>query len=58
MTPTPRLRFVERLVPAPEYGEGIKRTVRVLQQWWAVELDGQVTPVGDWRDVLTEKSDG
>jgi hypothetical protein len=34
MTPTPKLRFVERVVPAPEHGEGIGKTVRILQQYW------------------------
>lgn len=62
MTPTTHLRFVERVVPAPEHGEGIGKKVRILQQWWApfrtfsdgygyqtVELNG-----GEWRDVPLE----
>ncbi len=54
MTPTPKLRFVERVIAVPAT-DGVGRTVRVLQQWWAVERDGQVTPIGDWRDVPLEK---
>jgi hypothetical protein len=62
MTPTSRLRFVERLVPMPEHG-GYLKTVRSLQQWWmptrtfsdgygyqTVELEG-----GEWRDVPLEE---
>ena len=52
MTPTPKLRFVERVVPAPEYGEGIGKTVRILQQWWVIE---EMETVGEWRDVPLEK---
>ena len=55
MTPTSKLRFVEKVVPAPEYGEGIGKTVRILQQWWAIERAGQITPTGEWRDVPLEK---
>ena len=55
MTPTPKLRFVERVIPAPEHGEGIKKKIRILQQWWAIERDGQITPTGEWRDVPLEK---
>jgi len=59
MTPTPKLRFVERVVPAPEYGEGIGKTVRILQQWWEPERNiidmvaGKTQ--GEWRDVPLEK---
>jgi len=55
MTPTTRFRFIERTVPAPEYDEGIGKTVRILQQWWAVEREGQITPTGEWRDIQLEK---
>ena len=62
MTPTNKLRFVERVVPVTEeFG----KTVHVLQQWWApfrtfydgygyqtVEQEG-----GEWRDVPLEKKD-
>jgi len=64
MTPTPKLRFVERSVPLhPCYktvdaqGNTVQtmQTFRILQQWWAVERAGQITPTGEWRDVPTEK---
>lgn len=60
MTPTAKLRFVERSVPMhPFYkttdaqGNLVQatQTYRVLQQWWAVERAGQITPTGEWRDV-------
>ncbi len=47
MTPTPQLRFFERKLPAPEYGENINKTVRTLQQWCE----------GEWRDVPMEKEE-
>lgn len=53
MTPTPKLRFVERVVDAPEYGETFKKTVRILQQWWVdTETEWQHC---EWRDVPIEK---
>lgn len=55
MTPTSKLRFLERVIPAPEHGENIGKRIRVLQQWWAVERGGQITPTGEWRDVPMEK---
>jgi hypothetical protein len=61
MTPTPRLRFFERAVPAPEYGENLSKTVRTLQQWWEKSSADQYTaviagdPLGEWRDVPIEK---
>jgi hypothetical protein len=71
MTPTMRLRFVEReeLVDSlPEYGVSRTRVVRVLQQWWeyrnimlAVHItdkDGNTLPPparGEWRDVPLER---
>lgn len=63
MTPTAKLRFVERSVPMhPFYkttdaqGNLVQatQTYRVLQQWWAVERAGQITPTGTWRDVPLE----
>lgn len=54
MTPTPRLRFVERLVIV-SHAQQLAKTVHILQQWWAVERAGQITPDGEWRDVPTEK---
>lgn len=60
MSPTNKLRFVERVVPVTD---GTKKTVRVLQQWVApfrtfydgygcqtVEQEG-----GEWRDVPLEE---
>lgn len=68
MTPTPKLRFVERVVLAPEHGEDIGKTIRILQQWWedknivlAVHItdkEGNTLPSpnrGEWRDVPLEK---
>jgi hypothetical protein len=58
MTPTPKLRFVERLVPMPEHG-GYLKTVRILQQWWEPEyniIDMVVDKkIGKWRDVSVEQ---
>jgi len=63
MTPTPKLRFVERFVPAPEHGEGIGKKVRILQQRWedkniqltVLQYDEYGTPIrnhpGEWRYV-------
>ena len=64
MTPTPKLRFVERSVPLHPFYKTVDaqgntvqtmQTFRILQQWWAVERAGQITPTGEWRDVPTEK---
>ena len=57
MTPTAKLRFVERKVQVPVQGDFVVtyKTVRILQQWWVVERDGQITPTGEWRDVPIEK---
>jgi hypothetical protein len=57
MNPTAKLRFVERLVPAVVHGEPVLKAVRTLQQWWAVEREGQMTPTGEWRDVLLENEE-
>jgi hypothetical protein len=56
MTPTPKLRFVEREIYSHN-GEhfATPHRVRILQQWWAVERDGQITPIGKWHDVPLEK---
>ena len=66
MTPTSKLRFVERTVQVPfqDYKNVTEsKTVRILQQWWmptrtfsdgygyqTVELEG-----GEWRDVPLEE---
>ena len=66
MTPTPKLRFVERVVPAPEHGEGIGKKVRILQQYWEdhnrflkatqTNNDPWVNHyAGEWIDVPLEK---
>jgi len=57
MTPTPKLRFIERSVPAPEYGENIAKKVRILQQWWAMKINDNILPSsnGEWRDVPMEE---
>lgn len=58
MTPTNRLRFVERevYVPVPEFGPGFTKTVkvRVLQQWWEPHYPGSAVE-GEWRDVPLEE---
>ena len=57
MTPTNRLRFVERETRDPNNF----RKVRILQQWWEVEnLTGAFYPqgvAGEWRDVPIEQED-
>jgi hypothetical protein len=58
MKPTTRLRFVERYVPAPEYGDDTSKKVRILQQWWEVEnstdaLHNNLLD-GEWRNVSLE----
>jgi hypothetical protein len=66
MTPTNRLRFVERMVSEPVESfpdESVSRSVkrRILQQWWEVEnLTGAFYPqgvAGEWRDVPIEQED-
>ena len=52
MTPTTRFRFIERIVPI---NETTGKRVRILQQWWAIEREGQVTPTGEWRDIPLEQ---
>lgn len=63
MTPTPRLRFVKRVVAI---NEAFGKDVRVLQQWWedrnmrlaVMQYDKYGVPIpryqGEWRDVPTE----
>ena len=56
MTPTNKLRFVEReKVTVDLYCNTWYQRIRILQQWWAVERDGQITPTGEWRDVPVEE---
>ncbi len=58
MTPTPKLRFVERVIAVPAT-DGVGRTVRVLQQLWIPDNDTYEewlkTKDGVWRDVPLEK---
>jgi hypothetical protein len=56
MTPTPKLRFVERIVQfqiEPMSNTTIGKTVRILQQWWDNDIPGWKAP-GEWRDVPLE----
>ena len=51
MTPTNKLRFVEREVPC---GDGYSKTIRVLQQWWEPPYPGSAW-TGEWRDIPLEE---
>lgn len=60
MTPTNKLRFVERVVPVrDDFG----KTIRVLQQWWTATPTMNIgfgeMPIGkeqgEWRDVPLEE---
>jgi hypothetical protein len=70
MTPTTKLRFVERFEIVEQRPNGINtgRIDRILQQWWedkdfvlsicALVKDGIPLPLpvlGEWRDVPIEK---
>jgi len=69
MTPTLKLRFVEREISNPyefELGKYITqtKTVRFLQQWWEAHATGMTSTngekwvaasAGEWRDVPFEK---
>lgn len=54
MTPTPKLRFLER---DQFVGLHEVRTVHILQQWWTVTgTDPKFQDkFGEWRDVPMEK---
>lgn len=54
MTPTPRLRFVERNDKVILNGEEFDNWQRVLQQWYAYDID-YPTEKGEWKDVPLEK---
>ena len=73
MTPTPKLRFVERSQPVYP-GANTGRVVRVLQQWWEPTCQygceevidyklpteryiKNVEGAGEWRDVPVEKEE-
>ena len=60
MTPTPKLRFVERSIPLRPFYKSIDangnmvqamQTFRVLQQWWK---HTEWNAPGEWRDVPLE----
>ena len=66
MTPTPKLRFVEREIFVPVQGDFAVtyKTVRILQQWWEKSVTINLGWTGDmplrkaegeWRDVPIEK---
>jgi hypothetical protein len=64
MTPTPKLRFVEREAGFEQYDVKVTerhgtevcyrpKKVRILQQWWEHGIPGWNAP-GEWRDVPLE----
>lgn len=64
MTPTFKLRFVERKVSVPfkHYDDVAEvKTARILQQWWEKDIASQYNaaitgdPSGEWRDVPVEQ---
>jgi hypothetical protein len=67
MKPTSKLRFVKRVVPAPQYGEGVGVTANILQQWWedpsvvlaVLRFGPNGAPInehpGEWRDIPIEE---
>jgi hypothetical protein len=61
MTPTNKLRFVEREIETEWYGDYVKLIkVRVLQQWWEPECPESAWPdkcPGEWRDVPLEEEE-
>ena len=57
MTPTPKLRFVERIIQfqiEPMSNTTMGKKVRILQQWWDNDIQGWNAP-GEWRDVPLEE---
>jgi hypothetical protein len=61
MQPTPKLRFVERIIQfqiEPMTNTTMGKTVRILQQWWEPERNiidmvaGKTQ--GEWRDIPLE----
>ena len=58
MTPTPKLRFVER----DDETSWTPKTVRILQQWWEPERNiidavAEKKTQGEWRDIPLEKEE-
>ena len=64
MTPTPKLRFVERETPVGITGMMV-HVETILQQWWEDTawdhvsnfVSGKFQPQGEWRDVPVEKEE-
>jgi hypothetical protein len=61
MTPTPKLRFIERvkITHIDNSGNATGTAVRILQQWH-VPIGGDKTSdhyKGEWRDVPLEKEE-
>ena len=62
MTPTPKLRFVERIIQfqiEPMSNTTMGKKVRILQQWWEDITGDWITATefrlhGEWRDVPLE----
>ena len=54
MTPTPRLRFVERNDKVVLNGEEFDNWKLVLQQWFSYDI-AYPTEKGEWKDVPLEK---
>ena len=57
-TPTNELRYVKRIVPAPEYGADAGKCVQVLQQKWqptGLRTWGGSEREFEWLDVPTVK---
>lgn len=69
MTPTPKLRFVERTVPMHPFYKTMDaqgnlvqsvHTYRVLQQWWednSTDVYWVNGAPGEWRDIPLEKEE-
>ena len=64
MTPTNKLRFVEREVPMHPFYRTVGpdgemrqavQTYRVLQQWWEPPYPGSAW-TGEWRDIPLEEN--
>ena len=62
MTPTPKLRFVERQhgYRTTDGKDVMPNMVRILQQWWEHGIYFDIItgkPKGEWRDVPVEKEE-
>ena len=54
MTPTCKLRFINRKVPATMSGNRPSYNIKVLQQWWKFDDIEAIATGGEWRDVPLE----